>query len=116
MYKSNKSLNWQTIEAQKKLYLLEKEEKDENHRKQIKEKSKSKEFFKRKKDEGSSGTFKNKCTRCKNNIQELFDCPTYNNNSKFYNAREAVEQIHENHVLDRNIDREVYNRFESNSD
>ena len=98
LYKSNKSLNWQTIEAHKKLRLLEKEEKDENHRKQIKEKSK--EVFKRKKDEGSSGTFKNKCTRCKDNDHEWFDCPTFNKNLKFYKARESVEQVHENYVLD----------------
>ena len=49
-----------TIEAQKKLRLLEK---DEKHRKQFKLKEKEKDVFKRKKDGGSSDTFKNKCTR-----------------------------------------------------
>ena len=77
-----------TIEAQKKLRLLEK---DEKHRKQFKLKEKEKEVFKRKKDGGSSGTFKTKCTRCKDDEHEWFDCPKYNKNSQFYKAGEATE-------------------------
>ena len=48
----------------------------------------------------SSG-FKNKCTRCKDDDHEWFDCPKYNKMSKPYKAREAAEKSNkENYALD----------------
>ena len=84
-----------TIEAQKKLRLLEKEEK---RQKQIN--LKDKEVFKRKEDNKSSGNFKNKCTRCKDDKHEWFDCPKYNKNSKLYKAREVPVMNFENNYSD----------------
>ena len=84
-----------TIEAQKKLRLLEKEEK---RQKQIK--LKDKEVFKRKEDNKSSGNFKNKCTRYKDDEHEWFDCPKYNKNSKLYKAREVPTINFENNYID----------------
>ena len=93
-----------TIEAQKKLRLLKKEEKSQ---KQIK--LKDKEVFKRKEDNKSSGNFKNKCTRCKDDEHEWFDCPKYNKNSKFYKAREDAEINQESHYQDRDEEVPVLN-------
>ena len=81
-----------TIEALRKLRLLEKEEK------QIK--LKAKETGHQKRNAESSG-FKNKCTRCKDDDHEWFDCPKYNKMSKPYKAREAAEKgSKENYALD----------------
>ena len=65
-----------TIEAQKKLWMLEKEEKRERQTK-----LKEKEAGQQKKDTESSGQFKSKCTRYKDNDHDRFDCPKYNKNS-----------------------------------
>lgn len=85
-----------TIEALKKLRMLEKEEK---HEKQIK--LKARETGHQKRNAGSSGKiFNNKCTRCKDDEHEWFDCPKYNKNSKVYKAREAAELSQESHALE----------------
>ena len=74
-------------------------EKEEKFRKQIK--LKYKEVFQRKKDNESSGNFKNKCTRYKDDEHEWFNCPKYNKMFKFYKAREAAEINLENYYQDR---------------
>ena len=84
-----------TIEAQKKLWMLEKEEKCGKlailKDKQANQQNKGTE---------SSG-FKYEYTRCKDNDHEWFDCPKYNKMSKPYKAREAAEKSNkENYALD----------------
>jgi len=83
-------------------------------KKEVKEKEL--QIIKRKKDGVSSGTSKNKCTRCKDDDHEWFDCPNHNKNSKFYKAREAADQDRECHNMSDSSTADKELRFESDSE
>ena len=65
-------------------------EKEEKREKQTR--LKEKEIGQQRKNIDSSGRFKNKCTWCKDDDHEWYDCPKYNVKSKYYKAREAANK------------------------
>ena len=108
-----------TIAAQRKLCLIESEEKEKRDLKErgirdLKDKKGSREKNDRKNLDSDGNLFRNKCTRCKDDDHEWFDCPMYNERSKAYKARKKLEekvQKHENNYMsDDSDDREIEDR------
>mmetsp|Transcript_57964 Transcript_57964/g.67648 ORF Transcript_57964/g.67648 Transcript_57964/m.67648 type:complete len:302 (+) Transcript_57964:88-993(+) len=108
-----------SIAAQRKLCLIESEEKEKRDLKErgnrdLNDTRRPRGKNNQKKLDSDGFIFKNKCTRCKDDEHDWYDCPIYNEKSKAYKARKKLEEKSQdrehNYMSDYSDDREIEDR------
>eukprot|EP00592_Proboscia_alata_P012805 CAMPEP_0194393894 /NCGR_PEP_ID=MMETSP0174-20130528/123548_1 /TAXON_ID=216777 /ORGANISM="Proboscia alata, Strain PI-D3" /LENGTH=287 /DNA_ID=CAMNT_0039189621 /DNA_START=367 /DNA_END=1231 /DNA_ORIENTATION=- len=101
------------VTSVKQEYLIESEKKEKGNR-DLKDENRSRGKNDQKNFDSDGFIFKNKCTRCKDDEHDWYDCPIYNEKSKAYKARKKLEEKSQdrehNYMSDDSDDREIEDR------